>query len=66
MPDDTQDSFAQALRRHDPLGVFDSLEPWQRKELVCAMQKVCSEACDRLRERMAATGAAVHRAAAGE
>jgi spore cortex formation protein SpoVR/YcgB (stage V sporulation) len=39
----TQDALA-LLAKHDPSGLYDRLEPWQQRELLCIIRRVCNEA----------------------
>lgn len=34
-------------RKHDPAGLYDSLEEWQRRELLCVLRRVCDEVAAR-------------------
>lgn len=31
------------LAKHDPSGLYDRLEPWQQRELLCIIRRVCNE-----------------------
>jgi hypothetical protein len=31
------------VRKHDPLGLYDSLEPWQQQEMLCMVRRISAE-----------------------
>lgn len=33
----------EVLRKHDAAGLYESLEPWQRQELLCIIRRLCQE-----------------------
>jgi hypothetical protein len=42
-PKDAIDLF----RRHDPTDLYGQLEPWQQRELICIVRRVCGEIAPR-------------------
>jgi hypothetical protein len=39
----TPEAAIAMIRKHDAAKIYDSLERWQQKELVCIMRKACQE-----------------------